>query len=480
MQQLASVLRERAADERPALIVDNDTYSYRRLWEAALAAAAAMRDAGVREGSKVVVSLSNAPAFPIVLMALSEIGAVSIPLNPSMPEKERARILAIAQPHFAAGFEGGRRVSPGVYLSAVSGAASAADPELEGVSTIIFTSGTTGSPKGVLLSAEGLLANAASVVNYLQLGPGDRTLVFLPLFYSYPMSQMLTTWMAEGTVVLMKNLLFPAHAIKMIDRHGVTGLGGVPTSLNLLASQPAGPRTRLRYVMSAGGPLAPVLVRKLGEAFPGAALFNNYGCTEIGPRATAVNYCEHPDRVGSIGRAIDGVTVRLIHADGSEAAPMETAEIVLSGPTLMKGYYRDAETTRARMSRWGFHTGDYAHADADGFLWFQGRRDDIFKCGGEKVSAREIEDVLLEHHGVLEAAVVAQVDEVLGQVPVAYVVRVEEGGPAREDLQLFCRRKLSFHKVPREVHFLEKLERTSSGKVQKFRLRTPARKEVRA
>lgn len=471
MQQLVSILRDRRSEDRPALIFEGESLSYRQVWESVLGVGDCLSREGVWANSKVVVALANSPALPIVMMALSEIGAVSIPLNPSMAEKERTRIVGIAQPDFVACFQGQKRLVPGVSVSRVSSRSGQPDPALEGVSTIVFTSGTTGNQKGVLLSADALLINAESVVEYLELGPDDRTLIFLPLHYSYALSQLLTTWMGGGAVVLMKHLLYPAQAMKLIDQHGVTGVGGVPTSLSILAAQSTGPKRSPRYVMSAGAPLPPMLVRKLNAVFPGAAIFNNYGCTEIGPRATAVNYAEHPDRIGSIGRPIARVGVKLIHADQSEAEPRETAEIVLSGPTLMKGYYRDPNSTASRMSRWGFHTGDYAYADEDGFLYYQGRADDIFKSGGEKVSAREIEDVILEHNGVLEVAVVAETHPVLGHVSVAYVVRVEAGGPTEEGLRLFCRRKLSSHKVPRIVRFMDKLERTANGKVQKFRLK---------
>jgi fatty-acyl-CoA synthase len=137
----------------------------------------------------------------------------------------------------------------------------------------------------------------------------------------------------------------------------------------------------------------------------------------------------------------------------------------------MRGYYRDAEGTAQKMSRWGFHTGDFAHADADGFLYYEGRGDDIFKCGGEKVSAKEVEDVVLEHGGVLEAAVTAQPDPLLGLVPVVHVVARNEGAPTEEALRVFCGRRLSNHKVPRRVFFVPALDKTSSGKIQKFRLR---------
>jgi acyl-CoA synthetase (AMP-forming)/AMP-acid ligase II len=470
-RRLSSLIEARRLDDTAALIFEGETLSYRRLWESIVTASECFAQHGVVPGSKVLLALSNSPAFVIALLALNKLGAVAIPVNPSLVQKELARVMAIARPRLLLGFQGQHRVIPGVYLSSGDVEPPAHEPELRDVCLILFTSGTTGTPKGVLLTDDALILNAQSVAEYLQLDASDRTLVFLPLYYSFALSQILTTLLVGGTVVLMKNLLYPVQAMKAVERHGITGLGGVPTSLSLLAAQNYRPQQSPRFVMSAGGPLPSVLVKKLDSVFPRAAIFNNYGCTEVAPRATTVNYAEYPDRIGSIGRPISNVRVTLVRADRSVAGPMETGEIVLGGPTLMKGYYRDPEGTAARMSVWGFHTGDYAYADEDGFLYYQGRNDDLFKCGGEKVSTTEIEDVMLEHQGVLEVAVVAQRDAVLGHVSVAYVVRSEEGGPTEEDLQLFCRRKLSAHKVPRLIHFMDKLDRTDNGKIQKFRLK---------
>jgi acyl-CoA synthetase (AMP-forming)/AMP-acid ligase II len=418
----------------------------------------------------VAVSFSNSPALPIALMAVNALGAIAIPLDPALTAEEDARVREFSEPQFLLSREGPVAIASGISLTPVSAAHDADEAELEGVSTILFTSGTTGVPKGVLLTDDGLLTNARSVVDYLQLRPEDRTLIFLPLHYSYPLSQLLTTWLAGGTVVLMKNLRFPRTVMKTIDEQGITGIAGVPASLGLLLDHAASSPRTPRYIMNAGGPLSDDLARRIQATFPDAELFNNYGCTEVGPRATSISYAEHPDRIGSIGRAISRVGVRLIRPDLTEAEPMETAEIVLSGPTLMKGYYRDPETTARRTSRWGFHTGDFAYADRDGFLYFQGRNDDIFKSGGEKVSAREIEEVMLQYQGVREVAVVPETDPLLGTVPIAYVVASDTSPPASQDLQVFCRSRLSMHKVPRRILFLPRLERTATGKLQKFRL----------
>ena len=305
-------------------------------------------------------------------------------------------------------------------------------------------------PKGVMMTEEALLANARGVAQCLGLSDADTSLVFLPLYYSYTLSQVLSTLVAGGSLVLLRNLFFPQQVFSAIAEHRVTGFGGVPTSLNILATHRAPSAVSvdsLRYILSAGGPLSPAVIDRVRTAFPGAALFNNYGCTEIGPRATAVDYASTPDRSDRWSTHSRGLGHDRA-ARWSTADVGESGEIVLSGPSLMKGYYRDPETTASRMSRHGFHTGDYAYADVEGYPHYQGRRDDIFKSAGEKVSAREIEDVVLAHDGVAEAAVIAMPDPVLGTVPVVYVVRRPETSCTDRELQTFCARHLSKHKIP--------------------------------
>jgi acyl-coenzyme A synthetase/AMP-(fatty) acid ligase len=275
-------------------------------------------------------------------------------------------------------------------------------------------------------------------------------------------------------VVLMQNLRYPLQALTAIGAQKVTGFGGVPTSLNMLSNHGAVSSLKqrsLRYVLSAGGPLAPAVIERVQHAFPQAALFNNYGCTEIGPRATTVDFVAHPDKIGSIGRPIPGVNVSIVRPDLSFADVGETGEIVLSGPSLMAGYYRDPVMTRARMSAYGFHTGDHAYRDADGFLYFEGRTDDIFKSAGEKVSAKEIEDIVMEHEAVVEAAATSAPDPIAGAVPIVYVVLRSGTSCTERELRGFCARRLSNHKVPKVVHFVDELYKTDSGKIQKHRLK---------
>lgn len=470
------LLTHAGVQSAPALAFDDATWSRGELAARACDLADRLIGAGVGPRSKVLVALPNSPAFLLSLLAINQCDAVFMPVSPSLTPEERRRIDEIARPDFVIAETGAADLVPGASLSHVDGPGWD-DDELRDVAAIIFTSGTTGTSKGVMMSETALLTNARAVASYLGLSERDRTLAFLPLSYTYTLSQVLSTWTAGGSVVVMRNLFFPALAFEAIAQHRITGFGGVPASLNILASQAAGlgrDVASLRYILSAGGPLRPRLAQAVQQAFPDAALVNNYGCTEIGPRATAIDYSRHPDKIGSIGRAIPNVIVTLVASDLSVAGPDETGEIVLSGPSLMHGYYRAPEATAARTSQFGFHTGDYASADRDGFLHYQGRRDDIFKSGGEKISAQEIEDVVMQHDAVSEAAVVSLADPSVDAVPVAYIVLRPGASCTERELQTFCGRRLSRRKVPRAIYFVETLYRTASGKVQKYRLKDMA------
>lgn len=460
---------------KAALIYEDGSLSYQHLQEEVIEKARLLRKLGVFKGSKVVLSLDNSPSFVVCLFAVNKAEAIFVPLNPYLKDTERERITYIARPDFMISEEGEHPILPGIYLSKFSGPADGDRSNLEDLSALLFTSGTTGTPKGVMMTDDNLLSNAQSVIRYLNLTDEDRTLLFLPLYYSYSFSQYLTTLLAGGTVVLTENLLYPQRTLEVMEKYAVTGFGGVPTTLNILANHPSVEKFKfhsLRYILNAGGPISPSLIRQLKKVFPQAHVINNYGCTEIGPRATYVDYTEFPEKIGSIGKPMPGVKVALIKDDLTVASPMEMGEIVLKGPSLMKGYYRNPECTGKSMSHWGFHTGDYAYADESGFLYIQGRRDDIFKCGGEKVSAKEIEDVFLEHPDVFEAAVVSTEDPAMGAVPVAYVVAKNSAAvPSERALQAFCSQRLSRYKLPRQIHFVDSLEKSSTGKIQKYRLK---------
>ena len=324
-----------------------------------------------------------------------------------------------------------------------------------------------------MLSHRNLLLNAADVVAYLSLTPNDAVLIFLPTAYSYALSQLLTAMLAAARIVFLSNMLHPAYVVRVIKDHGITGFGGVPATFNLLCDyleRKDEQLPSLRFVMNAGGPIAITTIEKLQRLLPNVQVFNCYGCTEIGPRATYLPPGDVRRRPGSIGKALPCVQLHIVREDGADVQPGEVGEIVLKGQTLMKGYHRNPEAFLKAVRSEGFHTGDLATVDQDGFLYFRGRLDDIFRTGGEKVSPLEVEEVLLRHPDILEATVTGVPHELLGTVPMAVLV-VRPGRRLDEsDIRRLCAESLPCHCVPKLIEVRETLEKTSSGKIARVRM----------
>jgi acyl-CoA synthetase (AMP-forming)/AMP-acid ligase II len=227
----------------------------------------------------------------------------------------------------------------------------------------------------------------------------------------------------------------------------------------------------LRYVTQAGGPMPPAHVRRLVEALPRTRVIVMYGATEASARLSWLPPERLAEKLGSIGIPIPGVELRVLRQDGSEAATDEVGEIVARGANIMAGYWGDPQGTAEVLDAQGFHTGDLGRRDADGFFWVVGRKREMIKSGAHRISPREIEDVLLLHTAVEEAAVVGRPDEVLGEVVVAHVTARPGMAPSPEDLKRLCQERLPLPKVPVEIHVREVMPRNAAGKVDKLALR---------
>lgn len=457
--------------------------TYPQALEAARSLAARLQAAGLSSGDRVLLAVEAGPLYPVGLLGILSAGGWAVPVYPEDPaprlrwiaEDARCGWLVTDRAGFDVGLGSERTLT--LLESDLRGAACgfrelSLDPDREAV--ILYTSGTTGRPKGVVLSHRNLLVNAADVVAYLQLIPADVVLIFLPLAYSYALSQLLTALLVGARVVFLPNMLHPAYAVRVIQDHCVTGFGGVPTTFNLLCEYLERRRERLpslRFVMNAGGQIPVPTLERLVRLLPHVDIFNCYGCTEIGPRATYLPPSEVRRRPGSMGKALPSVRLRVVREDGSDAGPGEFGEIVLQGPTLMKCYYRNPEATSRAVRADGFHTGDLATMDAEGFLYFRGRLDDVFKTGGEKVSPLEVEEVLIRHPDVLEAAVIGVPHKLLGMIPKAIVVPRPGRTLDEAILREWCAASLRRNCVPREIQVRDSLEKTSSGKIARARMR---------
>jgi acyl-CoA synthetase (AMP-forming)/AMP-acid ligase II len=297
----------------------------------------------------------------------------------------------------------------------------------------------------------------------------------LPFHYVYGKTLLNTHFMVGGSVVINNRFAFPNAVIKEMAKKEVTGFAGVPSTYAIMVNRSIFPKTRipsLRYVTQAGGAMAPALTRKLIDCLGAVKLFVMYGATEASARIAYLP----PEKLllgklGSAGIAIPGVTVSIRDDEGCELPPYREGNICAEGDNIMQGYWNDEEETSRVIKPWGLVTGDLGHKDKEGFIYITGRKKDMLKVGGERVSPREIEDALIESEMVHEAAVVGRPDEFLSEVPEAFVVPLEEHAFDLEKLKCFIALRLAPHKHPRQWNVMRSLPRRPSGKIDKEALK---------
>ena len=352
--------------------------------------------------------------------------------------------------------------------------ASGADSPHE-LAAVFYTSGSTGAGKGVMLSHRNLVSNTISTVQYLKFTPNDSVLVILPFYYIYGNSLLLTHVACGGRLVIDNRFLYPEVVLDTMEQERTTGFSGVPSNfLILLGNSTFATRKldHLRYFTQAGGAMSPDTIRRLISVFGHKQIFIMYGQTEAAPRVTWLPPERLNEKVGSIGIAVPGVTIEILD-DSDRPVPVgETGEIVVSGPNVMMGYWNQASENAEVLRNGKLHTGDLAKQDADGYFWVVGRKKEIIKSGGNRVSAKEIEECLLANDMILEASVVGVPDNILGEAIRAVIVLKSGMESTPKEMQTYCKKHLADFKVPKQIVFAPELPKYQSGKVNKPLLKT--------
>ena len=342
------------------------------------------------------------------------------------------------------------------------------------IASIVYTSGTTGKPKGVMLSHDNYLANARSIIEYLRLTEHDKVMVVLPFCYSYGKSLLTTHLLAGGTLVLENSFMYPNAVFDKMVEEGVTGFAGVPSTFAIMLNR-SNIRNyqfpNLRYVTQAGGAMSPQHARELSLILPNTQVYIMYGQTEATARLTYLEPDGLLNRPGSIGKAIPGVEIDIVGEEGVSVGNGQEGEIVAQGKNIMVGYWNDPEQTSKVLKEGRLYTGDIGRKDEDGYLYIVGRRSDMIKSGAHRISPKEIEEVILEMHEVHEVGVVSVPDEILGEAVRAVIVLKEGYEQDVKKVQRYCQTKLASFKIPKEVVFTDDLPKTSSGKIRKFLLK---------
>ena len=476
--------------EKVALVCGERRITYAALAAQAAALAQTLRGRGVERGERVVLYLDNSPEAVAGIFAVLQAGAVFSVVNPGTKLDKLAYILnnctaraILTEPRLRAIAEQAARSAPSVTFALCSPFEESAQPEGRMASPgieldlamIVYTSGSTGFPKGVMMTHQNVVTAATSITTYLESSPDDVVLSVLPLAFDYGLYQALMAVKVGATLVLEKSFTYPAVLLERLRREKVTGLPLVPTIaavLLQLKDLAPGMFPDLRYITNTAAALPPAHIARLQELFPTARLYSMYGLTEC-KRCTWLPPEELGRRPGSVGIAIPGTEAYVVDDEGRRAPPGAVGELVIRGGHVMKGYWGDPEAT-ARALRPGpfpwekvLHTGDLFYADAEGFLYFVGRKDDIIKSRGEKVSPKEVENVLYEMPGIREAAVVGVPDPVLGMAIKAVVVAEPGAALSEREVIRHCARRLEEFMVPRRVEFRDALPKSENGKISR-------------
>ena len=351
----------------------------------------------------------------------------------------------------------------------------AADVESNELAALMFTSGSTGRPRGVMVSHGNIIANTQSIVQYLQLTARDRIMTVLPFHYCFGTSLLHSHLSVGASLVVDSRFMYPEKVLERMQQAECTGFAGVPSHFQILLRKSSFTKKQfpqLRYVQQAGGHLAPSFVQELRRTFPSAQIFVMYGQTEATARLSYVPPERLDEKLGSIGIAIPGVTLRVLGESGEEVRPGEIGEIVAEGRNIAQGYWQEPEEAAKYFRNGKLHTGDMATIDNDGFIYVVDRAKDFIKCGGKRVGCRQIEEALLQFDELLEAAVLGVRDDILGEAVKAFVVPRDSNSDCLAERVLeFSNQHLPNQLVPKQIVVMHALPKNSAGKVLKQNLR---------
>ncbi|MBX7256261.1 MAG: long-chain-fatty-acid--CoA ligase [Candidatus Hydrogenedentes bacterium] len=491
---ITHLLEERACSlkDKAFLICDGEEYSYTLVNEMANRVAVNLAARGVKKGDKVLIVLGNCVEFVYLMLGLGRIGALMVPVNPLLKPQEIAYILdnsdaetLVTLADFAPLCEHAKKLVPRLKHIFITGDGAEGldcfDVLLEPVSefpaipitaedeaAIIYTSGTTGTPKGVVLTHRNYLSNTRMLMHVIPMAPDDRFLMVLPLFHVNAQLTSVLVPLSAGATVIMTRKFAPLSILPFIEKYRATVMSAVPTIYMVMCRMmQAEPRdiSSIRLFASGAAPLPESIYLATQEILK-KPLIMGYGLTEATCASAVADYRD-PIRWDSVGPPLRYTSIRIVGDDGFEVPVGEVGEILIAGPTVMKGYYKDPEATAEVLKGGWLHTGDLGRFDEDGYLYIVGRLKDMIIRGGQNIYPAQVENVLSVMPGVEECCVVGVHEERWGQEVLAVVKRANGSALSEQDVIEYCRQHLATYKCPRFVEFMDELPKTATGKIKK-------------
>jgi len=497
--------------DKTALIFSSRRITYRELDRQSNRLAHALIDLGVERGDRVAIFLDNSPESVIALFGVLKAGAVFIMLCAGLKTGKLDYILNQSGARVLISHKNKRRIFNGIHASTNLIKIIIEEDEIQkdspltwdkimsdppdhvrypsdhcparrnidlDLAALIYTSGSTGDPKGVMLTHLNMVCAATSITSYLKNTPDDIIMNVLPLSFDYGLYQVLMAVKFGGTVVLEKSFLYPYAVIEKMIREKVTGLPLIPTLAAMILqmeSLKGYDFSSLRYITNTGAVLPETHIKKLKATFPHAAIYSMYGLTEC-KRVSYLPPEELDQRPNSVGKPMPNVEVFIVDEKGNSVCPGVVGELVVRGSNVMRGYWNDPKETDRVLKAGRYqgeqvlYTGDFFRMDEEGYLFFAGRKDDLIKTRGERVSPREVENVLCQIDGVSEAVVIGVPDNLLGQTIKAFILPVLGSDLGEKEIIAYCMDKLECSMVPKYVEFLSEFPRTATGKIDRKKI----------
>lgn len=497
LEQIAS---ERA--DKKAYTFLGTSVTYNELNETVTRFAAGLQSLGFQKGDHIALLLGNSPYFIVSLYGALRAGLTVIPINPAYTKNELLYILQngdvkavviqeslismmnslqeelqsvghvivcretkddINERGLTKLFKGKMKT----FSVLVGYDAPFSPPKLyeDDTAVILYTSGTTGRPKGAMLSHGNIYSNARDIAVYLSMTETDRVITALPMFHVFCLTVMLNASVVQGAEMIILPAFSPREVCKAARENKATIFAGVPTMYAfLLQYSEADPVdfSFIRLCISGGASMPVSLLKQFEEKFS-VRISEGYGLSEASP-VTCFNPLDRPRKAGSIGCSVPNVENKVVNELGEEAVPGQIGELIVSGPNVMKGYYKMPEETAAAIREGWLYTGDLAYQDREGYFYIVDRKKDLIIVGGYNVYPREVEEVLYEHSGIFEAAVLGVPDPDYGEAVLAFIVR-KETSLTEEEIQKYCESRLVSYKVPKSIAFLPELPKNTTGKI---------------
>lgn len=479
---LVQYLFENSAElDKDFVLGNKETLSYKKLYSDSCGLAAYLSE-NYGEGKNIILVSNNNSFFIVCYLGIILSGNVCVPLNPLtekrnfeyVVDKTEASVCFIENKlKNKLALKNLNNITDSEYRNLTQQITEfdfTPDFDEEKPAKIIFTSGSTGQPKGVVLSHKNIITNTNSILGYLQLNSNDIMEVVLPFYYCYGLSLLHTHLRVGGSLVLNNNFMFTGTLVEDLNNYKCTGFAGVPSHFQILLRNTKSFKStsfpHLKYVTQAGGKLHNSFINEFVDNFPAVKFFVMYGQTEATARLSYLDPAFLNEKMGSIGKGIPGVQLKIVNSLGDEVKPGESGELIAKGNNIMNGYFRDEKETQKVIKNNWLYTGDLGTTDNDGFIYLTGRKKEFIKVFGKRISPKEIEEVIVSNPDVVDCTVEPVYDEITGEAIKAVVIlkNNKQNETTENDIKAYCASKLAQYKIPKIIEFSNRLRINSAGK----------------